>query len=149
MGDEVRITYSAEKAEATTRSFVRFYWTLAAGIALVAVLFQPQLIGLAIAFPIMLGIWQWRITRAPRHPWELVIAADEIVSTANGKTVRVERAAAGEVRFRRRQTRGAAWTELGVTGHNGKYLLQVGFEEAAKDEILSGLTRHDWPLEDR
>lgn len=141
----VRITYSPQKAAAVERSYRKFYWAIAV-VAALAAGFRPQLAPFAVAWPVMLIWWQRRMDNAPRPPWVLVIGDDRLALEFGEDRRSVDRRDAEQVRFRRRHSRFATWTELQVTGRDGRPVFQVGIEDSDRPRIEAELRSRAWPL---
>ena len=139
-----RFEHSVKDARRLARGFAAFYWALVALLAVGAV-WRRGLLVAAVVFALVVAIWQRQIGRVPLRPWVLTVDTDEL---RVGDVV-VRRSDTAEVRFVRRWTRGAAWSELQVRDHAGQRVLREGVRDDHRAGIEDALYERGWPVRNR
>jgi hypothetical protein len=140
--EPARFVHSKEDAAALFRGFRTLYWAIVAVLA-VGALWRPDLLLIAAVFAVVLLIWQRQVRGHTDREWVLEIDRDAVTVG----TKRVRRHDASFVRFRRRTTRGAAWTELQVVGPSGKPVFREGIRDDHRDDIAAALRQRGWSVE--
>ena len=144
--EPARFVHSKEDAARVFTGFRAFYWAIALALA-VAALVNRDLISLAIVWPVVLVLWEWRVRRAPTG-WALEIDERAIDEVTGDDRRSIERDATSVVRFRRRRIRYAAWTSLQAVGPRGTVDFEVGIRDDHRDGIAAALRERGWRVED-
>jgi hypothetical protein len=137
--------HSKEDAAKVFTGFRVLYWAIALALV-VAALVNRDLIPLAIVWPVVLLLWEWRVRRAPTG-WSLEIDERALREVTGDEWRSIERDATSFVRFRRRRMRYAAWTTVQAVGSRGAVELEIGIRDDHRDGIARALRERGWIVE--